>query len=52
MLWASNNHFLLLDAQARLMALFKKRSNFHQNQIRESDAHEGENLQVPVESLL
>ena len=29
-----------------------KRSNFHQNQIRESDAREGENLQVPVESLL
>ena len=46
MLWALNNHFLLLDAQAGLMALLKKRSSFHQNQIRESDAREGENLQV------
>ena len=44
MLWALNNHFLLLDAQAGLMALLKKRSSFHQNQIRESDAREGENL--------
>ena len=43
---ALNNHFLLLDAQARLMTLLKKRSSFHQNQIRESDAREGENLQV------
>ena len=46
MLWALNSHFLLLDAQARLMTLLKKRSNFHQNQIRESDARNGENLQV------
>ena len=43
MLQALNNHFILLDAQARLMALLKKRSNFHQNQIQESDR---ENLQV------
>ena len=28
------------------MALFKKRPNFHQNQIRESDACGGENLEV------
>ena len=28
------------------MALLKKRPNFHQNQIRESNACEGENLQV------
>ena len=50
MLRASNNHFLLLDGQARLMALLKKkkkkRPNFHQNQIRESNACEGESLQV------
>ena len=44
MLRAMNNHFLLLDAQARLMALLKKRSNFHQNQIRESDTRDRENL--------
>ena len=46
MLRALNNHFLLLDAQARLMALLKKRSNFHQNQIRVSDTCDRENLQV------
>ena len=46
MLQALNSHFLLLDAQARLMTLLKKRSNFHQNQIRESDARKAENLQV------
>ena len=46
MLRALNSHFLLLDAQARLMSLLKKRSNFHQNQIRDNDAHKGENLQV------
>ena len=46
MLRSLNSHFLLLDAQARLMTLLKKRSNFHQNQIRESDARKGENLQV------
>ena len=43
---ASNNHFLLLDAQARLMALLKKRPNFHQNQIWEVNTCKGENLQV------
>ena len=42
--WTS--HFLLLEAQARLMTLLRKRSNFHQNQIQESDARKGENLQV------
>ena len=46
MLPALNSHFLQLDAQGRLMALLRKRSNFHQNQIRESDACKGENLQV------
>ena len=46
MLRALNSHFLLLDAQARLMTLLKKRSNVHQNQIWESDARKGENLQV------
>ena len=46
MLWASNNHFLPQDVQAKLMALLKKRLNFHQNQIWESNACEGENLQV------
>ena len=45
MLQALNSHFLLLDAQARLITLLKKRSHFHQNQIRESDARKGENLQ-------
>ena len=47
MLRALKHHFLLLDAQARLMALLKKKPNFHQNQIRKSDSCEGENLQVP-----
>ena len=46
MLRALNSHFLLPEAQPRLMALLKKRSHFHQNQIRESDARKGENLQV------
>ena len=46
MLRAMNNHFLLLDAQARLMVLLKKRSNFNQNQIQESDTRDRENLQV------
>ena len=46
MLRALNSHFLLLDAQARLMTLLKKRSNVHQNQIWESDARKEENLQV------
>ena len=46
MLRALNSHFLLLEAQSRLMALLKKRSHSHQNQIRESDARKGENLQV------
>ena len=48
MLQALNNHFLLLDGRARLMALLKKKKgpNFHQNQIRESNACEGESLQV------
>ena len=46
MLWALNSRFLLLDAHARLMTLLKKRLDFHQNQIRGSDAHEGESLQV------
>ena len=48
MLQALNNRFLLLDGRARLMALLKKKKgpNFHQNQIRESNACEGESLQV------
>ena len=46
MLGALNSHFLLLDVQARLMTLLKKRSDFHENQIRDSDARKGENLQV------
>ena len=46
MLQASNNHFVLLDAQGRLMALLEKRPNVHQNQIWDSNAWEGENLQV------
>ena len=46
LLLALNSHFLLLDMQARLMTLLKKRSDFHQNQIRGSNACKGENLQV------
>ena len=46
MLQASNNHFLLLEVQARLVALLKKKPNFHQNQIQESNTCEGKNLQV------
>ena len=48
MLQALNNHFLLLDGRARLMALLKKKKgpNFNQNKIWESNACEGESLQV------
>ena len=46
MLQALNSHFLLLDAQAKADDFVVKRSNFHQNQNRESDTCKGENLQV------
>ena len=46
MLQALNNHFILLDAQARLMALLKKKGQIFIKIKSGSDARDGENLQV------